>query len=171
MIPFSDCVLGFHFGHSGGLPGYGSNVLFLPERGVAVFAFTNRTYARVSLAVREAANTLAQSGAFPARLTPLSPALNDIARAVERMYKAGDVLAARERLAANVLLDQGVAPRNARLAELRKKLGDCSLTDRHQAETSMSATLAFACEKGPLHVKVVLAPTTPSTLQTLEFAP
>ena len=125
MIPFSDCVLGFHFGHSGGLPGYGSNVLFLPERGVAVFAFTNRTYARVSLAVREAANTLVQSGAFPARNTPLSPALGDIARAVERMYEAGDVLAARERLAANVLLDQGVEPRNARIAELRKKLGVC----------------------------------------------
>ena len=52
MIPFYDCVLGFHFGHSGGLPGYGSNVLFLPERGIAVFAFTNRTYGPVSRAVR-----------------------------------------------------------------------------------------------------------------------
>ena len=35
----------------------------------------------------------------------------------------------------------------------------------------MSATLAFACERGSLKVKVVLAPTTPATLQTLEFAP
>ena len=73
VIPFSDCVLGSHFGHSGGLPGYGSNVLFLPQRGVAVFAFTNRTYAPASRAVREAANALAQSDAYPARVMHAEP--------------------------------------------------------------------------------------------------
>ena len=171
MIPFSDCVLGFHFGHSGGLPGYGSNVLFLPQRGVAVFAFTNRTYAQVSRAVRDAANTLAQSGAFPARTTPLNAAQKDIARAVERMYESSDVLAARERLAANVLLDQSVDPRNARIAELRKELGACRLADSQEAESAMSMTLAFNCARGKLKVKIVLAPTEPATIQTLQFNP
>ena len=42
MIPSYDCVLGFQFWHSGGLPGYGSYVLFLRDRGIAIFAFTNR---------------------------------------------------------------------------------------------------------------------------------
>ena len=33
---------------SGGLPGYGSHMLLLPERGIGVFAFGNRTYAPMS---------------------------------------------------------------------------------------------------------------------------
>ncbi len=61
----NDCVLGFHFGHSGGLPGYGSNVLFIPGRNLAVFAFANRTYTPASRAVREAANQLGQLRAVP----------------------------------------------------------------------------------------------------------
>jgi len=169
VAPYSDCVLGFHFAHSGGLPGYGSNVLFLPYRGVGVFAFTNRTYAPASRAVREAANLLAQSGAFPERAEPLSPALRDMARVVERIYESGDVLTAREALAPNLLLDHSAATRNPQIAELRKKLGGCRLANAQQSDTAMSATVALACDRGMLKAKIVLAPTAPATLQTLEF--
>ena len=89
-----------------------------------------------------------------------------MARAVERMYEAGDILVERERLAANVLLDQSVAQRNARIAELRKELGACQLADAQEAESAMSMTLAFSCARGTLKVKIVLAPTEPATLQT-----
>jgi D-alanyl-D-alanine-carboxypeptidase/D-alanyl-D-alanine-endopeptidase len=171
VIPFSDCILGFHFGHSGGLPGYGSNVLFLPNRGVAVFAFANRTYAPAARVVREAANLLAQSGAFPERAGSLSPALRDMSRVVERIYDSGDVLTAREALAPNFLLDHTAAIRNPQIADLRQKLGKCRLADTQQSDNAMSATLALACEGGALKAKVILAPTTPPTLQTLEFVP
>ena len=169
VIPFSDCILGVHFGHSGGLPGYGSNVLFLPYRGVGVFAFTNRTYAPASRAVREAANLLAQSGAFPERVGSLGPALRDMARVVERIYDSGDVLTAREALAPNLLLDHAAAIRNPQIAELRKKLGGCRLADAQQSDNAMSATVVLACDRGMLQAKIVLAPTMPATLQTLEF--
>ncbi|MEI6202254.1 MAG: serine hydrolase domain-containing protein, partial [Enhydrobacter sp.] len=43
-----DPRLGRVLHHSGGLPGYGSHVLMLPERGWGVFAFGNRTYAHMS---------------------------------------------------------------------------------------------------------------------------
>ena len=168
---FNDCVLGVHFGHSGGLPGYGSNVLFVPGRALAVFAFANRTYAPISGAVREAANTLVRSGAFPERVIGLSPALRAMAQAVQKIYSAGDVMAAPEALGENLLLDHDAASRNAGIGELRKKFGACRLDDTQQAETAMSATLVFDCAEGRLQVEVGLAPTTPATLQTLEFAP
>ena len=169
VVPYWDCVLGFHFGHSGGLPGYGSNVLFLPYRGVAVFAFTNRTYAPASRAVREAANLLAQSGAFPERAEPLSPALREMARVVERIYNSGDVLTAREALAPNLLLDHAASMRNPQIADLKQKFGGCRVADAQQPDNAMSATVALACDRGILKAKIVLAPTTPATLQTLEF--
>jgi len=168
-IPYSDCVLGPHFGHSGGLPGYGSNVLMLPTRGVGVFAFANLTYAPVSAVVREAANSLVTSGAFPVRETPPSPGLRAMAAAVQRIYAAGDVLAAREALAMNVLLDRDAARRNADIAALKAKLGACR-EGPIRTDNAMSGVLDFLCERGTLRVRVILAPTTPASLQTLEFA-
>jgi len=171
MNAFNDCVLGMHFGHSGGLPGFGSNVVFIPSRGLAVYAFTNRTYAPASRVVRDAANALVRSGAFPERTLPLSPALVEVARKIERVYASGDVTGARELFAANLLLDLGAAARNRQLARLKEGFGDCKLAEDQRAETAMSATLVLGCDGGRLEVKVILAPTSPATLQTLEFAP
>ena len=40
--------------HSGGLPGFGSHVEWLPDHGVGIVAFANRTYTPVRGAVRAA---------------------------------------------------------------------------------------------------------------------
>ena len=40
-----DCDLGRVLTHGGGFPGYGSNVVLLPDRGIGVFVLSNRTYA------------------------------------------------------------------------------------------------------------------------------
>jgi len=169
VISFHDCVLGAHFGHSGGLPGYGSNVLFLPSRGVGVFAFSNLTYGPVSLTVRDAAMSLVKSGAFPERTPAPSPALQAAARAAERIYVAGDVMAAREALAMNVLLDKSAAHRNADIAALKAKLGACRAAEPISTDSTMSAVLAFPCERGALQARVILAPVTPMAMQTLDF--
>jgi D-alanyl-D-alanine-carboxypeptidase/D-alanyl-D-alanine-endopeptidase len=170
IIPFQDCVLGTHFGHSGGLPGYGSNVLFLPARGLAVFAFANRTYAPASRVVREAAMSLVQSQAFPARTTPPAAALAAMAATAERIYAASDVTVARDALAANFLLDRDAGLRNRELVDLRVKMGACR-SGPIDSDSATSATLAWTCDRGTLKVNLLLAPTTPPTLQRLEFTP
>jgi D-alanyl-D-alanine-carboxypeptidase/D-alanyl-D-alanine-endopeptidase len=170
IIPSSDCVLGVYLNHSGGLPGYGSNILLLPERGVGIFAFANLTYAPAAATVRAAAAQLVRSGAFPLRSTPVaSQQLQAMAVVVQRIYAAGDVLAAREALAMNVLLDRGVVQRNAQIASLKQTLGTCSAAAPIRSDSAMSATITFPCERGTLRVRVVLAPAAPPSLQTLEF--
>lgn len=169
IISFNDCQLGVHFGHSGGLPGYGSNVLFVPNRGLAVFAFANRTYAPASRAVREAANSLVQSGAFPERPAPRSRGLEEMASAVSRIYASGDVMTERPLLAMNFLMDRGAPLRNRELADLKEKLGVCQPTGPAVTDNAMSAMLSYACQRGTLKANVILAPTLPPTLQTLEF--
>lgn len=168
MRPISDCVLGLYFTHSGGLPGYGSNVVFLPEHGMGVFAFANRTYAPMAATVREAATRLVQSRVFPAREPATSAALQAAAAAVKRMYDSGNVASA-ELLAPNVLLDRDVQHRNADIAEKQRQLGACAAPGVIRAETSHSATLEFACRQGTLRARVTLAPTVEPQLQTLEF--
>jgi D-alanyl-D-alanine-carboxypeptidase/D-alanyl-D-alanine-endopeptidase len=165
-----DCVLGFHFSHSGGLPGYGSNVLFLPERGIAVFAFANRTYAPAALVVRAASHKLVRSGHFPAREPALSPALQTMLDAALRIYARGDVLAEPEVLAVNFLPDREAALRNADIATLKRKVGACRAKPPYTSVSAMGGTFDLACERGKLKVTLLLAPTAPTTLQKLEFA-
>jgi D-alanyl-D-alanine-carboxypeptidase/D-alanyl-D-alanine-endopeptidase len=169
VISYNDCLLGVHFGHSGGLPGFGSNVLFVPNRGLSVFAFANRTYAPASRVVREAVNALVRTGAFLERPAPLSAALQGMGAAISRIYASGDVLTERTVLAMNFLLDRGARLRNQELADLKVKLGACQPAGEADSDTAMSATLSFPCEHGVLQAKAILAPTSPATLQTLEF--
>jgi D-alanyl-D-alanine-carboxypeptidase/D-alanyl-D-alanine-endopeptidase len=165
-----DCVLGFHLSHSGGLPGYGSNVLFLPDRGVAVFAFANRTYAPAATVVRAAANKLVRSGSFPARDVAVSPTLRSMIDVALRIYERGDVLAEREALAVNFLPDREAPLRNADIAALKRKVGACRARPPYSSGSAMGGTFELACERGKLKVTLLLAPTTPATLQRLEFA-
>jgi serine-type D-Ala-D-Ala carboxypeptidase/endopeptidase len=170
VIPYQDCVLGLHFGHSGGLPGFGSNVLFMPDRSLAVFAFANRTYAPASRAVRDAANLLARSGGFPARTPSLSAGLQAMLDAALRIYSNGDVLSEPDALAMNLLLDRDAALRNAEIAVLKAKTGACAAAPPYSADSAMGGTFELSCERGKVKVTLLLAPTTPASLQRLEFA-
>ena len=169
MIPASDCVLGFYLYHAGGLPGYGSHVLMLPERGVGLFAFSNRTYGMTPGVVRQVAAALVKSGAFPRRPTPVSPDLAAMAETVAKIYSSGDVLIARDALAMNVLLDRDAAQRNSQIAALKKTLGSCGAANPIVTDSAMSATVVYPCEHGTLRVRIALAPLTQASLQTLEF--
>lgn len=170
VIPFTDCILGTHFGHSGGLPGFGSNVLFVPNRDLAVFAFANRTYTPASRVVRDAANLLVKSGAFPARRPPLAPNLATLLAAATRIYASGDVMSERESLALNFLLDRDAALRNGELAKLKEQLGTCTAPPDPTGDTAMSGKFELGCERGTLKIDLILAPTSPPTLQKLEFS-
>jgi len=66
-----DCDGKVTIGHSGGLPGFGSNWTMMPEYGLAVMSFDNRTYGGTStlnLAVLD--TILALTGLEPRRLPP-----------------------------------------------------------------------------------------------------
>jgi serine-type D-Ala-D-Ala carboxypeptidase/endopeptidase len=167
----NDCVLGFHFGHSGGLPGYGSNVLFIPGRNLAVFAFANRTYAPASRAVREAANQLANSGRFPVRAPSPSPALQSMLSVSQVIYDNADVARFPEALAMNFLMDRSAELRNAEIAALKVKYGECRIAPPITTDSALSGSFDFSCERGKLKIELILAPTRPDMIQKLEFVP
>jgi D-alanyl-D-alanine-carboxypeptidase/D-alanyl-D-alanine-endopeptidase len=143
----TDCRFKIALTHSGGLPGYGSNVLLLPEHGVGLFLFTNRTYAPASVAVRRIAAQLHDERLISARSTPTSPLLQQTRAAVLTMYDARRVDVDGKLLADNFLLDRAASKRNAELRGLREQLGKCD----------------------SLTAMVLLAPTPVLQIQTLEF--
>lgn len=170
MLVMLDCDLGFVLSHSGGYPGYGSNVLLLPDRGVAIFAFANRTYAGPSRAVWDAAVALNDGGYFTDRAIAVSGDLARAYRAVAAIYRQGDVAAAGDELAMNFLMDRDAAGWSRDLAELRRQAGDCDTSAPVTAEHALAGDFTWRCAQGRIKGSVLLAPTVPPRIQAIELA-
>jgi CubicO group peptidase (beta-lactamase class C family) len=169
MVTAADPDLGLALSHSGGLPGYRSNVLLLPHRGLGLFAFANLTDPPVATAVREAMLALTRSGAFPARPASPCPELREAGAVIARIWAAGDIEAAGA-LAMNVVLDKSAARWKGELASLRQALGAFTADGALEAHSAMAGTFTYECERGRLAVQVLLSPTARPTIQKLEFS-
>ncbi|MDF7776508.1 serine hydrolase [Sphingomonas sp. AOB5] len=162
-----DCQLGLMMHHGGGYPGYGSHLLLLPEYGVGIFVFTNRTYTGAANLAWDAAFLLNDAGAFTPRELPVTPdlaAMHDKARAA---YASGDVTALP--LAMNFLMDRSAANWRIDLAKLREQLGNCPTAEPLHATGALTVAFRWNCEKGKLDGQILLAPTKPLTVQALRF--
>lgn len=164
-----DCDLGRVVTHSGGYPGYGSNVLMLPDKGVAVFAFGNRTYAGASVPVLKAALALNAAGAFPDRANVVSTRVTQGYAVARAVWAAGSVSGVKASLAMNVLMDRDEAHWASELARLKAEVGACAMTEPVRAATAMQGAFTWSCDRGRIQGSFLLAPTNALGLQTLEF--
>ena len=163
-----DCDLGRVVSHTGGYPGYGSVVMLLPDKGVGIFAFSNRTYGAPALAAQRAAMALNQAGALHDMPIALSPGLASAYAAARAVWRAGDILAAP--LANNVLMDRDSAAWKIHLAGLKAEFGACSTSEPIKPISAMEGRFTWACEHGRVSGRVQRAPTPAITIQALEFA-
>jgi D-alanyl-D-alanine-carboxypeptidase/D-alanyl-D-alanine-endopeptidase len=161
--------LGRRLHHAGGLPGYGSHVLMLPDSGVGVFAFGNRTYAPMDRITLRMARLV--HDALPARPGgEPSAAFRAAAEAIAHAYAAGAIEAAAPLLAANVLLDTWPAHRNAELAALRRRVGEGRLTSLEPAD-ALSGDFVLTCAKGRVRGTLSLTPEPQPRIQALTLTP
>ena len=165
-----DCDLGFTLSHSGGYPGYGSHVLLLPDRGIGIFAFANRTYAGPSAAVWDAAIALDKAGQLGTeRALPVSADLASAYRTVGMMFAAGSVAGSSEQLAMNFLLDRDAEGWARELQQLKSSVGDCDTNSPVEPTGALSGDFTWACAHGRLGGSLLLAPTQPARIQSWEL--
>ena len=164
-----DCDLGLTLAHGGGYPGYGSFLLLLPEHGVAVFALSNRTYAGPSPPVWQAATALHREGLLVRRPLPVSAALAANYRAAQAMWTAGSLEPGRRNLAMNFLMDRSAENWAADFARLRQQAGACRTEAPIIATGGLAGQFEWACERGRLQGQLLLAPTSPPTIQALRL--
>ena len=162
----ADAELGRRLHHAGGLPGYGSHVLMIPDKGVGVFAFGNRTYAPMSRLTLQLATILHPS--LPKPKVATSPYLERAVEAVMAAYVAGDIAAARHAFAVNFLLDMPARPRNAELASLKLRLGEGRL-EKIEPVHVLGGCFTLACERGRLKATIILSPDAEPGIQKLTF--
>lgn len=164
-----DCDLGFTLAHSGGYPGYGSNLLLLPDKGVGLFVFANRTYAGPSRTNRLAALELNKAGVLVGRALDVSAPLAAAYKTAGAMYLAGDIEPGRAMLAMNFLMDR--SPENWKLefARLKEIVGACATDAPIKATGALTGNFSWTCERGAIEGTLQLAPTNPTGIQSLSL--
>lgn len=165
-----DCDLGLTLGHGGGYPGYGSFMLLVPETGVGIFAFANRTYAGPSAPVWDAAMALHRAGALKRPAVPVSQALASAYAAAGRMWRAGSVTAEAPYLAMNMLMDRSAALWAKELARLQGEVGPCATDAPIVAQTAMAGNFTWTCATGRIGGQMLLAPTPTPQIQALRLS-
>jgi CubicO group peptidase (beta-lactamase class C family) len=164
-----DCDLGLTLAHGGGYPGYGSYLLLLPEHGDAIFALANRTYAGPSPPVWQAALALQEQRVMRPRDLPVSAAAMANYSLVQAMWTAGNLEPGRRNLAMNFLLDRSAENWAAEFARLKAQSGTCETRAPITATGALSVTFQWICERGRLQGQLLLAPTSPPTIQALRL--
>jgi CubicO group peptidase (beta-lactamase class C family) len=164
-----DCDLGRVVSHGGGYPGYGSIAMLLPDKGVGIFAFSNRTYGSPRLPATRAAMALGKAGVLQDRAVAVSPGLATAYKAAQAVWTSADINAAP--LANNVQLDRDAAAWKVLITGLRAEVGTCEMDAPIKPLSAMEGRFTWNCEHGRISGRVQRAPTSDVTIQALEFAP
>lgn len=167
LMSTADRDLGRRLHHSGGLPGYGSHVLLMPDRGWGVMAFGNRTYAQMSRITLRVAELLHAAAPRPDAAKPSAM----LARAIEAIiaaYAAGRIETAAKTFAVNFLPDMPARLRDVELAALKQRLGEGHL-EKIEPIHALAGRFTLACERGRLQATVILAPGPEAGIQKLTF--
>lgn len=164
------CDFGHVVAHSGGLPGFGSQMRWLPEYGVGLIAFGNRTYTGWGGVFDEVLALLAKSGGLAPREVQPSPALRAARAGVNSLIDTWDD-GLIERLAAmNLFLDRTKERRRLEFARLRETAGACQERAGYlYSENALRGDWLLDCERGLIQASVTLAPTVPPGIQHLEL--
>ncbi len=167
------CAFRHIVAHTGGLPGFGSIMQWLPEHGVGIVAFGNRTYTGWSGATSEAFNAIAKTDALQPRQAQPSPALLSARNAVAQLIAKWDDALADRVAAENLFMDESRDRRRAVLEALHAKVGACPAdTDRFDyVENALRGQWVVTCERGTLLASITLAPTMPPSVQYLSVRP
>jgi CubicO group peptidase (beta-lactamase class C family) len=162
------CDFGHVVAHSGGLPGFGSQMRWLPEYGVGLIAFGNRTYTGWGGIFDEALVTLSRSGGFVPREVQPAPALSAARQGVNALLERWDDAAAARLAAMNLFLDRSLERRRAEFAALRATVGACRERPGYlYSENALRGDWLLDCERGTVQASITLSPTVPPAIQYL----
>ena len=163
------CAFDYVVAHSGGLPGYGSQMRWLPNYGVGIIALGNLTYTAWDGPIADALEALARTGGLQPREPAPSAALTSARDAVSRLVLSWNDQLADSIAAMNLYLDEAKDRRQRAIAALVSEVGPCRADGPFAVENALRGQWMMPCERGRLRVAITLAPTMPPKVQFLSI--
>ena len=166
-----NCLFGHIVAHSGGLPGFGSQMRWLPEYGVGIVALGNLTYTSWGGVLDDAFEVLTRSGGLSPRAPQPAPVLLALHDQVTRLVQHWATPLADSISAMNLYLDESAPRRAAAIAKLTDAAGgNCRADGPIYAENALRGSWRMVCANGALRVGITLAPTEPARVQQFTVA-
>ncbi len=166
------CEYRMSISHSGGLPGFGSLMRWLPEYGVGIVALGNLTYTGWAGVSEAAFGLLARSGGLSPREPQPAPVVLTRRDQVTRLVGAWSEELADSLAAMNLYLDESKPRRRAAMAALVAEAGgDCRNEGPFVALNALRGSWRLRCTRSDLRATITLAPTEPAGVQFLSVTP
>ncbi len=153
-----DCDGREYVGHSGGLPGFGSNWRFLPEYGIGVVCFANRTYAPTTPINLQVLDTLIIQAKLKPRLLPASAILKQRQQQLTRLLPDWRDAETSGLFADNFFDDYSLEALKKETRSLFGKTGKITNVKEIVPENNLRGAYTLEGEKANLRVSFTLSP-------------
>ncbi len=152
-------------GHSGGLPGFGSNWRIYPDYDLGIISFANVTYAPASFINLKVLDSLISSTQLIPRKLPASAILKQRQSELVRLLPEWNNAAETGIFAENFFLDYFPEKLAAEAKAIFGKIGTIRAIQEIEPENNLRGTFRIDGEKGSLKVYFTLSPENPALIQ------
>lgn len=145
-------------GHTGGLPGFGSNWVILPEYGIGVMFFANATYAPTALANTMVIDTLVRLSGIQARQLPASNILTQRRNELVKLLPNFNGAEKSNIFAMNFFMDYFVDKMQVEARDIFAKAGKTISVGEVIPENQLRGYFDIKTENGTIRVSFTLSP-------------
>lgn len=160
-----DCDGRLFIGHTGGLPGFGSNWRIMPEYGIGIISFANLTYANTGYLNMQLLDTLiALAGLQPRQQVP-SSVLTERRDALVKLLPAWDNAEAQGIFAENFFMDYFPDSLRKEATAIFNNAGKITAVKDVVPENGLRGYFIMEGEKSNIQVTFTLTPENPPMIQ------
>ena len=162
---FRDCDGKIYIGHSGGLPGFGSQWRIMPDYGIGVMAFANRTYAPMGFINTQVLDTLVKLAGLKARELPASAILEKRKNELVQLLPDWNNAAQSGIFAENFFPDYPMDTLKKYAKDLYAKAGKILSVKEVKPENQLRGSFILEGEKINIEIYFTLSPENPPLIQ------
>jgi CubicO group peptidase (beta-lactamase class C family) len=160
-----DCDNKLMVGHSGGLPGFGSNWRILPEYGLGVMLFANVTYAPTAAINMRIIDTILKLTNLTPYTLPPSSILVQRKNALVTMLPNFSNAEKSGIFAENFFPDYPIKDIRQEATAIFNKVGSIISVEEIVPENQLRGRFIIVCEKGKVAISFTLTPENPALIQ------
>jgi CubicO group peptidase (beta-lactamase class C family) len=160
-----DCENKIIVGHSGGLPGFGSNWRILQDYGIGVISFSNLTYASASTFNMQVIDTLINLARLKPMQSPASNILNQRKNELIQLLPNWDNAAATGIFAENFFMDYFPDALKKEASAIFNNAGKIVKVNDFVASNNLRGSFTLEGEKANIEISFTLTPENPALIQ------
>lgn len=152
-------------GHSGGLPGFGSDWKILPQYGLGIVTFTNGTYGSAALMNAQVLPFLVEKAGLSPKPFPVSPILKQRQGELMALLPSWQNAEKTGIFAENFFMDYFPDLLKAEAEGIFLKVGKVLKVNEIVAENALRGKFVVECERGSVELSFTMSPENPPLIQ------